>query len=186
MLLSTPSVLAHTIYQALSFDASYVEEGFQLQGTSATSLADDESAKWDGISNVILGNQQWFQAWLSGEERCQFINSRLFMILLNYILTTVVQDQYQEIISASDAWIISDDVETSSQAISLKSTNSARRIKALFEQVTGKSLPLLASPIIDAFQTGIPLYQVPLSGFIFSQTYNCLSSSPIMIVYHPR
>lgn len=71
-LLKTPSVLAHTIYQALSFDASLIEEGFQLQGTSAAAL-DDEDVKWEGISNVVLGNQDWFQAWLAGEQRCKLL-----------------------------------------------------------------------------------------------------------------
>ncbi len=72
-LLQTPSVLAHTIYQALSFDASFIEEGFQLQGTSAAAL-DDEDVKWEGISNIILGNEHWFQAWLVGEQKCELTN----------------------------------------------------------------------------------------------------------------
>ncbi|KAJ3570874.1 hypothetical protein NP233_g4116 [Leucocoprinus birnbaumii] len=121
-LLQSPSVLAHTIYQALSFDASFTEEGFQLQGTSIASI-DDEEAKWDGISHVLLGNQQWFQAWLSGELK-------------------FVEGQYHEIIGASDAWAINDEAEGGSQATALKSTNSARRIKALFEQVTDRYSPL--------------------------------------------
>ncbi|KAF5356120.1 hypothetical protein D9756_004054 [Leucocoprinus leucothites] len=121
-LLQSPSILAHTIYQALSFDASFTEEGFQLQGTSAAALDDDE-IKWDGISHILLGNQQWFQAWLVGEQK-------------------FVEDQYHEIIGSSDAWAISDDAEGGTQATALKSTNSARRIKALFEQVTDRYSPL--------------------------------------------
>ncbi|KAL9715939.1 hypothetical protein Ac2012v2_000383 [Leucoagaricus gongylophorus] len=121
-LLQSPSILAHTIYQALCFDASFIEEGFQLQGTSATSL-DDTDTKWEGISQVILGNQPWFQTWLAGEQR-------------------FVEDQYHEILGSSDAWGISDDTEAGSQATILKSTNSARRVKALFEQVTDRYSPL--------------------------------------------
>ena len=51
-------------------------------------------------------------------------------------------DQYFDIISASDAWLIADDdgeEERSSRTADheLRPTNSARRIKALVEQVTG-------------------------------------------------
>ena len=52
-------------------------------------------------------------------------------------------DQYFEIISAPDAWLIADDdgeEESDSRTIDreLRPTNSARRVKALVEQVTGK------------------------------------------------
>lgn len=49
-------------------------------------------------------------------------------------------------INAPDAWGISDDAEGGSQGTALKSTNSARRIKALFEQVTGKYFSSLITP----------------------------------------
>lgn len=57
----------------------------------------------------------------------------------------VADDQYHEIISASDAWVISDDdrheytQSHTSRDTGLKATTSARRIKALVEQVTGSS-----------------------------------------------
>ena len=52
-------------------------------------------------------------------------------------------DQYLEIISASDAWLIADDEgehDSDSRAVDreLRPTNSARRVKALVEQVTGR------------------------------------------------
>ena len=51
-------------------------------------------------------------------------------------------DQYLDIISASDAWLIADeDEEEDGDARpadrELRPTNSARRVKALVEQVTG-------------------------------------------------
>ncbi len=49
-------------------------------------------------------------------------------------------DQYLEIISAPDAWQIADDDpndEDNGIDKELKPTNSARRVKALVEQVTG-------------------------------------------------
>jgi hypothetical protein len=76
-LLQSPSVLAHTIYQALAFDVSFTAEGFQLQGTSAI-ISDDEDTKWDGVSNVILGNEVWFQVWLVGEQKCAYCFSNYF------------------------------------------------------------------------------------------------------------
>ena len=49
-------------------------------------------------------------------------------------------DQYTEIISSGDAWLIADETaedEESGIDRELKPTNSARRVKALVEQVTG-------------------------------------------------
>ncbi|EEB89487.1 hypothetical protein MPER_12406, partial [Moniliophthora perniciosa FA553] len=115
-LLSHPSLLAHTIYQALSFDASLLETGFNLRRT--TSKTGEE--KWPGISDVILGRKEWFDAWVEGEKR-------------------FADDQYHEIISASDAWQIPDDNPESEYTNSdFKTTNSARRIKALVEQITDR------------------------------------------------
>jgi RAD50-interacting protein 1 len=59
-------LLAHTIYQALAFDAALVEEGF--------SLANGE--EWKGISDVILGRPEWFEKWLDGEKQCMNLNLR--------------------------------------------------------------------------------------------------------------
>ena len=51
-------------------------------------------------------------------------------------------NQYTEIISASDAWLIANDDGNDDDAVvvdrELRPTNSARRVKALVEQVTGK------------------------------------------------
>lgn len=63
-------------------------------------------------------------------------------------------DQYLEIISASDAWLIADEEEDADHDVraaerELRPTNSARRMKALVEQVTGTSFSALrhyASP----------------------------------------
>ncbi|KAF9458336.1 TIP-1 family-domain-containing protein [Collybia nuda] len=121
-LLPHPPLLAHTIYQALSFDAALFEEGFQLLGTSATLT--DQGGTWVGISEAILGNLEWFEVWLVAEKK-------------------FAENQYHEIISATDAWLIADDEDNHDlPGVSVKSTNSARRIKALIEQVTDRYLPL--------------------------------------------
>ena len=67
-LLPHPPLLAHTIYQALAFDAAIIEEGFQL---AATSAAADRDEKWKGVSEIILGNVEWFESWVAGERRCK-------------------------------------------------------------------------------------------------------------------
>ena len=72
-LISHPPVLAHTIYQALSFDSALKEEGFELSGTSVTLTTEDNNVpSWDGISEVILGMKEWFEAWMEGERQCEY------------------------------------------------------------------------------------------------------------------
>lgn len=117
-LIPHPPLLAHTIYQALVFDAAMREQGFQLEGTSSEegSGTATEDETWVGISDVILGNQEWFEAWLGGEKK-------------------FAEDQYHAIISAPEAWTIDDAAEEESQ--DFKPTTSARRLKALIEQITG-------------------------------------------------
>ncbi|KAH9912248.1 RINT-1 family protein [Epithele typhae] len=126
-LLSHPSILAHTIYQALSFDTAIRDEGFGIQGTTAATGKDGTDA-WRGISEIILGKKEWLDAWVEGERK-------------------FAMDQYFEIISAPDAWLIADD-EGEDEAPSwtagreLRPTNSARRVKSLVEQVTDRYSPL--------------------------------------------
>jgi hypothetical protein len=81
LLLNHPSLLAHTIYQTLSFDSAITEEGFSLDGTSFSRGTD----KWDGTSEVILGDPDWFETWLTAEKQCM---SRQFILIhqTNYTL----------------------------------------------------------------------------------------------------
>jgi RAD50-interacting protein 1 len=54
-------------------------------------------------------------------------------------------DQYMDIISANDAWVVADEHTDDTGTVldrELKPTNSARRVKALVEQVTGRQ-PIL-------------------------------------------
>lgn len=73
-LVSHPPVLAHTIYQALTFDSSLRDEGFELAGTSAA-LGGSDATKWQGISDVILGRKEWFEAWMEGERACKLLSA---------------------------------------------------------------------------------------------------------------
>lgn len=67
-LLPHPPVLAHTIYQAISFDGALREDGFDLSGTSAAAVQGKN--EWKGISDTVLGRSDWFNAWLQGEKKC--------------------------------------------------------------------------------------------------------------------
>ena len=68
-LLSHPPLLAHTIYQALTFDVSLREAGFSLSRTLCQGSIGD--AEWQGTSEVILGRQEWFDRWVEGEKTCE-------------------------------------------------------------------------------------------------------------------
>ena len=72
LLLPHPPLLAHTIYQALAFDEALRESGFSLNDT-----LEKESTTWEGTSDVILGNKDWFDAWLEGERKCKL--NRFFL-----------------------------------------------------------------------------------------------------------
>jgi len=78
-LLPHPSLLAHTIYQALAFDAVLIAEGFTISKTFAgkrrkfdETKREDGANEWNGISELILGTNEWFEIWMEGEKKCQF------------------------------------------------------------------------------------------------------------------
>lgn len=71
-LLNHPSLLAHTIYQTLSFDEALKDAGFGLLGTLEEYDGDLEG--WKGTSDIILGKKEWFDAWLEGERKCKRVN----------------------------------------------------------------------------------------------------------------
>lgn len=132
--------MAHTIYQALAFDAALQEEGFRISGTSASTGLNNADRNWDGTSEVILGKKEWFEAWLEGEKKCEPTLRSSTLSCTNVTAITgdsVAEDQYHEIISAPEAWLTADDGTYADSE--LRSTHSARRMKALVEQVTGKS-----------------------------------------------
>ncbi|KAI0257312.1 TIP-1 family-domain-containing protein [Lactifluus subvellereus] len=124
-LLSHPPLLAHTIYQALAFDASLREDGFSLSGTLSGRYADD--IEWKGIHEVILGRKEWFDRWVEGEK-------------------AFALDRYYEILGAKDAWTITDDAaeseDTARSNNDIRPTVSARQLKSLVEQVTDRYSPL--------------------------------------------
>jgi hypothetical protein len=164
-LIPHPPLLAHTIYQALVFDAAMREQGFHLEGTTSEerSGAGTATKSWTGISDVILGNQEWFEAWLAGEKK-------------------FAEDQYHAIISAPEAWTIDDAAEEESQ--DFQPTTSARRLKALIEQITGMlgAYCLLWGSVKFELQIVILRYPTWSNGLVSSQRYNLPYLIYIMIV----
>ncbi|KAG9127939.1 hypothetical protein FRC07_007177 [Ceratobasidium sp. 392] len=123
-LLTQPSLLAHTIYQALLFDAAVRESGFTLANTWEYREGKQNNKEWSGVVDVILGHKAWFDEWMEAER--QF-----------------TERQYNEIIISPDAFAFTNDDGGDNQLqLEIKATNSARRIKALLEQVTERYQPL--------------------------------------------
>lgn len=67
-LLKLPSILGHTIYQALQFDTA-LRDSFGYTGGL------DRAGKpvWRGTADIILGNQAWFSGWKDAEKQCECI-----------------------------------------------------------------------------------------------------------------
>ncbi|CAE6408530.1 unnamed protein product, partial [Rhizoctonia solani] len=123
-LLAQPSLLAHTIYQALLFDAAVRESGFTLANTWEQRETKQHKAKeWPGVADIILSHKSWFDQWMDAERH-------------------FTEHQYNEIIISPDAFAFSNDGNEDYQQTDVRPTNSARRIKALLEQVTERYQPL--------------------------------------------
>jgi hypothetical protein len=143
--LSHPPLLAHTIYQALAFDASLREDGFSLSGTLSGRYAC--GAEWKGISEVILGRKEWFDRWVEGENACKYWRLMIRVSSVSHTFTyPVAMSRFYEILSAKDAWSIPNDTAEPDDAVSpnhdVRPTVSARQLKALVEQVTDRYSPL--------------------------------------------
>ncbi|KAG1864638.1 RINT-1 family protein [Suillus subalutaceus] len=153
-LISHPALLAHTVDQALIFDSNMRELGYEFVVGAEAKKTEEKG----GVSSVILCQKEWFDAWLEGEKK-------------------FAEDQYNEIISSSDAWVIvddesndSDEYKLSRSMAELKATNSARRIKALVGQVTDRYSPLPSFAHRTRFLIHV---QLP----ILEQYYSRVSSS---------
>lgn len=108
-MLPHPSLLAHTIYQTLAFDAALLEAGHDFRKSSTNDVD-------RGTSDIILRNRDWFEAWLCGERK-------------------FADNHYIEIITSPDAWIL-ESIEEHLKGHQTRSTNSARRLCRLIEQIT--------------------------------------------------
>ncbi|KDN49481.1 hypothetical protein RSAG8_02183, partial [Rhizoctonia solani AG-8 WAC10335] len=71
-LLAQPSLLAHTIYQALLFDAAVRESGFTLVNTWECRVTKQHRTKeWPGVADVVLSHKSWFDEWMEAERRSE-------------------------------------------------------------------------------------------------------------------
>ena len=73
-LLDTPALLAHNIYQTVVFDDTVRENGFDVAGVSVNEGKD--TAEWEGLAEVILREEGWFDRWLAGEKKCELIRGK--------------------------------------------------------------------------------------------------------------
>lgn len=127
---------------------------------------------------------------LGWKERKNVCSITFYLVETGLIHDAVADDQYHEIISASDAWVISDDdghdytQNLRSQDADLKATTSARRVKALVEQVTGASLLDRSN---DIFSDPHPIDRYsPLPSFRQRTQFLIHVQLPILELYHSR
>jgi hypothetical protein len=85
-LLDHPALLAHTVYQTVVFDDSIRQNGFEYARTwkalhpkqhsdNASSSGDVADGEWIGLTEEVLGTDNWFERWLSGEKKCEYLPS---------------------------------------------------------------------------------------------------------------
>ncbi|GAA5876838.1 hypothetical protein JCM3774_000787 [Rhodotorula dairenensis] len=128
-LLSMPPVLAHTVYQVVEFDQQLRSRGYKPR-TWPTVLKPDEEVQeeegeWEGLSETILGRQEWFDKWIDGER--EFFDKRYF-----------------DAIGAPEAWHIipEEDFDADESSSGTRPTHSALRVKELAEQLADRYRPL--------------------------------------------
>ncbi|GAA5979575.1 hypothetical protein JCM10908_002971 [Rhodotorula pacifica] len=130
-LLSMPPVLAHTVYQVVEFDQQLRSRGYKprtwptvLKPEEEGSLPEEEG-EWEGLSETILGRQEWFEKWIDGER--EFFDKRYF-----------------DAIGAPDAWHIipEEDFDAGESTSGTRPTHSALRVKELAEQLADRYRPL--------------------------------------------
>ncbi|OXM81277.1 hypothetical protein C364_01141 [Cryptococcus neoformans Bt63] len=164
-LLDHPALLAHTVYQTVVFDEAVRGGGFDLKATSLYEVRD--APPWEGLVGVVLREDDWFERWLTGEKK--FANTRL-----------------QEIISANDAWVISEELPEEDEGLSnMRPTISSRQVKGLVEQIIDRYAPLpeleYKLPFLLTIQFPIlATYQARISGSL--DAFETLSSAFVRAV----
>ncbi|GAA6035080.1 hypothetical protein JCM8097_002174 [Rhodosporidiobolus ruineniae] len=128
-LFSMPPVLAHTVYQVVEFDQQLRGRGYRPRSYPTVLREGDEvepeEGEWEGLSETILGRQEWFERWLEGER--EFFDQR-----------------YYDAIGAPDAWhvVSEEDYDAGEGGSGTRPTNSALRVKELAEQLTDRYRPI--------------------------------------------
>ncbi|KAJ9099250.1 hypothetical protein QFC21_004131 [Naganishia friedmannii] len=192
-LLDHPALLAHTVYQTVVFDEAVRQLGFrygrtwkivgsrweQDRGMKGKKEREVENEEWVGLTEQVLSTADWYDRWLAGEK--QFAD-----------------DQFNEIISSDEAWMIvpldstasgmngvDEQNEAAAAEAEYRPTMGARKVKALIEQVADRytSLPTLKHryPFLATIQ--IPLlksYHGRIAGSL--DAFETLSSAFIRAV----
>lgn len=135
-LLTLPPILAHTIYQTLEFDGVLKSRGYRPRG---------HIGNWGGLTEVILGQHEWFARWVEGEKACQSFLPLLAKWIASLTrLLSVFDDKYFSAISATDAWQIvpAEDYDGADARSDVRPTHSALRVGELSDQLTERYRPL--------------------------------------------
>ncbi|PWZ03758.1 hypothetical protein BCV70DRAFT_197955 [Testicularia cyperi] len=153
-LLDNPSLLAHTVFQALTFDAE-LEEKFPpcltvLEGQGTYRVADD-----------ILANKEWFTRWLEGEK--EFALRRFDNIMdapdawALGSSDSLADDDQQVFYSAGDAR--NDASNGDASHLERRTTKSARSVIDILEAVSERYKPL---PSLSQRLSFLAIVQLPI------------------------
>ncbi|KAF9904047.1 hypothetical protein BX616_001416 [Lobosporangium transversale] len=113
LMLSSPELLSHAIYETLRFDKTLRENEYYLPP--------GQKSEWQGVVQIYFGNRDWLKAWLRAEK--EFAVAR-----------------YTQIIEDADAWQPA--YEGMGEKDYIIPTKSAEKIMDLLEIITDRYRPL--------------------------------------------
>lgn len=157
-LLDHPSLLAHTVFQALTFDAD-------LADSFPPSLTVLNGAGTRKISDDILDNTDWFNCWLDGEK--EFALRR-----------------FEEIVNAPDAWAIgsSDSLADDDEQIFYSSVSDPN---VSVEDMAGQRTTKSARSTIEILDSVSERYR-PLPSLSQRLSFLTIVQLPILRLYAQR
>ncbi|TKY88521.1 hypothetical protein EX895_002509 [Sporisorium graminicola] len=160
-LLEHPSLLAHTVFQALTFDADLAE-------SFPPSLTVLDGAGTRKISDDILDNTAWFNRWLDGEK--EFALRR-----------------FEEIINSPDAWAIgsSDSLADDDEQVFYSSLSDANASGASTQDSIGQRTTKSARSTIEILDSVSERYR-PLPSLSQRLSFLAIVQLPILRSYAQR
>ena len=80
--MNVPNLIAHTIYQAMSFDAALraiidYQPRYIDDVATPHKLTRSTMHKWRGTADIILGNRTWYDGWKDAEKKCKLRDVRI-------------------------------------------------------------------------------------------------------------
>jgi hypothetical protein len=71
-LISQPNLLSHTIHELLQFDQSLQDDFGFVPPPSLEMARDNNTSPLQGqVTDIVLSNPTWFEAWFEAERRCK-------------------------------------------------------------------------------------------------------------------